>query len=145
MSDTVLDQHSSRKPDRQADIEVNATAERTTGDPAARKLAESGTDLWSLKTADVRLYIEKYADEYGNTFAVRLFAVPVTTSDADVVTLRDAFCALFFKLWSSYKYNNSHETADPAEVYSDTIIFMPYELDRKFHVTVHARQGGHHD
>src|SRR5262245_58191691 len=35
------------------DVEVNATVESATGSPAARKLAESGVDLWSLKTAEI--------------------------------------------------------------------------------------------
>jgi hypothetical protein len=127
------------------ETEVRATVARVTGGPAARKLAESGTDLWSLKTEGIEKYINKYVEEYGNTFEVVIFAVPANASDNDIVALRDAFCALFFKNWSLYKYNNTDDTSDPAELYPDTINFLPYDLDRRFHVTVHARQGGYHD
>jgi hypothetical protein len=128
------------------DTEVRTTVARVTSSPAREKFfAESGNDLMDLETTEMRKYIEKYAGEYGNTFEVRIFAVPSNTSDDNIVVLRDAFCALLFKYWSSYKYNNADETSDPADCYPDTINFLPFDLDRKLHVTLHARQGVHHD
>jgi hypothetical protein len=128
------------------DAEVSATVGIVTGFPAAEKyLAESGNRLWDLSPTDARQYVERYAGEYGNTFEVRIFKVPVNASDNSIVVLRDAFCDLFLKYWSSYKYVNADETSDPADCYPDTINFPPFDLDRKLHVTLHARQGVHHD
>jgi hypothetical protein len=128
------------------DIEVNTTVGTVTSFPASDKFfAETGNKLMDLTLTDIRKYIETYAEEYGNTLKVALFTVPANTSGNDIVVLRDAFCALFFEYWSSYKYNNADVTSDPADRYPDTINFVPYDLDRKFHVTLHARQGGRHD
>jgi hypothetical protein len=128
------------------DVEVSTTVGTVTSFPAGDKyLAETGNNLMDLTLTDIRKYVERYAEEYGNTFKVVLFTVPANTSDNDIVVLRDAFCALFFEYRSSYKYNNADETSDPAGRYPDTINFMPYDLDPKFRVTVHARQGGRHD
>ena len=63
--------------------------------------------------------------------------MPSDTNDSSIVALRDAFCALFFEYWSSYKYNSADEVS-PADFYPDTLIFVPFDLDRKFHVTLHA-------
>jgi hypothetical protein len=122
------------------DIQVTATVGTATGFPASDKFfAENGKQLMDLPLADIQKYVEEYADQYGNTFEVRLFTVPDNTGDNDIVVLRDAFCALFFKYWSSYEYNNTDETSDPAELYPDKINFVPYDVDRKFHVTLQAR------
>ncbi len=93
-----------------------------------------------LTLTDIRKYVETYAEEYGNTFKVVLFTVPANTSDNDIVVLRDAFCGLFFEYRSSYRYNSADETGDPAACYPDTINFVPYDVNRKFHVTLHARK-----
>jgi hypothetical protein len=127
------------------DIEVRTTVSIITDFAAAAKFAESGNSLWFLETTEVRKYIEKYAGEYGNTFEVRIFELPSNTSDSSIAVLRDAFCQLFLEYWSSYKYNNADETSDPADCYPDTINFLPFDLDRKLHVTLHARQGVRHD
>jgi hypothetical protein len=127
------------------DTEVRTTVAIVTGIPAAEKFAESGNELWSLHPTDVRKYIEKYAGEHGNTFEVRIFRVPANTSDDGIAALRNAFCELFFKYWSSYKYNNADDPSDPAGFYPDTINFLPFNLNRKFHVTLHAAQGARHD
>jgi hypothetical protein len=128
------------------DTEVQTTVAILKGIPAAKKyLAETGNELWSLDVTEIRKYKEKYAGEYGNIFEVRTFKVPFDTSDDSIPVLRDAFCALFFKYWSSYQYNNADETSDPADFYPDTIYFTPWALNFLFRVTLHARQGGHHD
>ncbi|MBR0721082.1 hypothetical protein [Bradyrhizobium manausense] len=122
---------------------VNTTVARVTTYPARKKfLADTGKDLLDLSTTEMRKYIDKYAGEYGNTFEVRIFEVPSGTGDDDIVALRDAFCALFFEYWSSYEYNNSDDTSDPADRYPDTISFLPQNLNRKFHLTMLAGQGG---
>lgn len=127
-------------------IEVSATVGIVTSVPASDKfLAETGKRLMDSTLIDIRKYVETYAEEYGNTFKVVLFTVPVNTSDDDIIKLRDAFCALFLEYCSSYKYNNADETSNPADRYPDTINFAPYGLDRKFRVTLHAGQGGSHD
>jgi hypothetical protein len=128
------------------DAEVHATVGIVTGFPAAEKYgAESGNRLWDLSPADARAYVETYAGEYGNTFEVRIFKVPVNASDDSIVVLRDAFCDLFLKFWSSYRYSNADETSDPVDCYPDTINFVPHDVDKKFLVTLHARQAGRHD
>lgn len=126
--------------------EVIATIGIVTGFPAAEKYsAENGNSLWDLSPADARQYVENYASEYGNTFEIRAFKVSVNASDKSILILRDAFCDLFLKYWSSYKYSNSDETSDPSGCYPDTVNFVPRNLDRKFYVTLHATQGGRHD
>ena len=128
------------------DAEVVTTVGVVTGFPAAEKyLAENGNSLWDLSPADARQYVEKYASGYGNTFEVRAFNVSVNASDESILILRDAFCELFLKFWSSYGYSNSDETSDPSGCYPDTINFVPRNLDRKFHLVLHATQGGRHD
>ena len=124
-----------------SDIEVRSTVAIVTGIPASKKFAESGNELWSLHPTDVRKYIEEYAGEYGNTFEVRIFEVPSGANDSSIVALRDAFCELFFEYWSSYKYNSADKMSAAADFYPDTLIFVPFDLDRKFHVTLHVRQG----
>jgi hypothetical protein len=128
------------------ETEVRATVARVTGAPAAKKFsAETGNSLWSLKIQEAEKYVDEYAEEFGNIFEVRIFAVPSNTSDSSIVVLRDAFCRLFLECWSSYRYNNTDETSDPADCYPDTINFRPYDLNRKFRVTLHARREGRHD
>lgn len=119
------------------ETEVRATIARVTGAPAGKQFeAETGNNLWSLKIQDAEKYVEKYAEEHGNIFEVRIFAVPPETSGNDIVALRDAFCRLLFECWSSYRYNNADATSDPAGRYPDTINFRPYDVDRRFHVTL---------
>jgi len=127
------------------DIEVRTTVAIATGFAAADEFAKGGSSLWSLDTTEVRKYIEKYADEHGNAFEVRTFEVPSNTSDSLIQVLRDAFCKLFLEYWSSYKYSNEDETSDPAGFYPDKIQFVPYDLDKKFRLTLLAGQGGHRD
>jgi len=127
------------------EIDVRTTVAITTSSAATYKLAESGTTLGSLGVEEALKYVQEYAGEYGNTFEVRIFEVPSHASDGTVVTLRDAFCNLFLEYWSSYKYSNADEASDPAGFYPDTIHFVPYDLDKKFRVTLLAGQGGHHD
>ena len=125
------------------DIEAFTTVGAVTGLYAAEKFAaETGNILWDSHPTAMRKYIEKYADEYGHTFEVRIFKVPAKMDDKSIILLRDAFCALFFEYRSSYKYNNSDEASDPARRYPDTINFMPYDLSEKFQVILQARQGG---
>jgi hypothetical protein len=112
---------------------------------AKKYLAETGKELWSLDAAGIRKYKEKYTGEDGNIFEVRTFNLPFDTSDDTILVLRDAFCALFFKYWSSYQYNDADATSDPAEFYPDTIHFTPWDLNYQTRVTLHAKQGGHHD
>jgi hypothetical protein len=129
------------------ETEVRATVARVTGAFAGRKFSaeNGGKSLFSLKVQESQEYVEKYAEEYGHTFEVRTFTVPSDTSDSSVVVLRDTFCRLFLECWSSYRYNNTDDTSDPAGYYPDTINFMPWDVDRKFRVTLHAGPEGHHD
>jgi len=118
------------------DAEVVTTVGIATGVFAAEKYsAENGNSLWDLSPSDARRYVENYAGEYGNTFDVRAFKVPINASDENILILRDAFCDLFLKYWSSYRYSNSDETSDPLGCYPDTINFVPRDLDRKFYLT----------
>jgi len=127
-------------------IEVRATVARVTGAPAGRKFsAETGTSLWSQKIQDAEQYVDEYAEEYGHTFEVRIFAVPSDKSGSIIALLRDTFCRLFLECWSSVRYNSADETSDPAACYPDTIKFVPYDVDRNFHVTLYARRRGDHD
>lgn len=79
------------------ETEVRATVDRVTSGPAAKKFSsESGKKFWSLKTTEIANYVDKYAEEYGNTFEVVIFEAPSDTSGSSIVVLRDAFCRLFF-------------------------------------------------
>jgi hypothetical protein len=124
-----------------SETKVNTTVARVTTSRAREKLlADTGKDLLDLDTTEMMTYIDKYAGEYGNTFEVRIFEVPSNTGDDGIIVLRDAFCALLFEYWSSGKYSNADDASDPAGVYPDTINFLPIDLNRKFHVTLHARE-----
>lgn len=125
---------------------VRATVDRVTSGPASEKFsADGGKNFWALKSAEIASYVDKYAEEYGNTFEVVIFEVISDTSGSSIEVLRDTFCRLIFDCWSSYRYNNTDETSDPTGRYPDTINCLPYGLDKRFYVTLHAKQEGGHD
>ncbi|WP_315783999.1 MULTISPECIES: hypothetical protein [unclassified Bradyrhizobium] len=125
------------------EMRIPTTVALLTSSPAREKFrADTGLDLFDSRLSEIGKYTEEYAGRYGNTFLVQAFDVPANMDEDAIVALRSAFCALFFEYWSSYRHNNQDDTCDPAERYPDTLHFVPQNLGRKFHLTLHARQEG---
>src|SRR5437764_12746751 len=84
------------------EAEGRATVDRVTSSPAGEKFsAETGKNFWTLKTAEIASYVDKFAEEYGNSFEVVIFEVLSDTSGSSVEVLRDAFGALFLDCYAA--------------------------------------------
>ena len=123
---------------RSGDVDFRTATQSLTAAFAGQKSEESGKPIGSLSVTEFREYVGEYAEEFGMTFSVRTFGNDLRKTDRDIITLRDTFCRLFLRLWSSYKYTNSDRASDPNGFYPDTIEFWPYNLDKKFRATLYA-------
>lgn len=121
-------------------FELRSTVAVVTSVLAGQQLEESGSKISSLSVQEFREYVERYAEQFGNTFEVRIFGDTFQANDKDIEVLRDTYCRLLLALWSSYRYNNADNECDPSGTYPDTLFFRPFNLDRKFRMTL--RVGG---
>ncbi|BAM89148.1 amidophosphoribosyltransferase [Bradyrhizobium oligotrophicum S58] len=104
-------------------------------------LAETGFDIFDQDLSEIERRVREYAGQHGHTFEVRTFQVPATANEQMIRVLRDSFCDLFLEYWSAYRNSSGDHTDDSAGRYPDTLHFRPQNLNRKFHVTLHAKGG----
>ena len=145
------------------EVEVKARVQPTTAYAAEEQARKEGVDYRALGFMEALEYQRRFASTYGHRSQVILFEVfrrqetrPIVVRfrdriaraarelrapggrDLDIALLARNFCRAFFELDASFKNNHPQYPASGEGYYPDEIYFCPYDVDKKYYMTLGA-------
>jgi hypothetical protein len=99
------------------------------------KAASDGIDLNSLDLLERMRHAQVFSGEFGHHFIVKsLRTSRPMLGEAQVEHVRNRLCDLLIEILSSRRFNDPNSLGGDTRRYSDTLSFVPHELERRFYL-----------